>query len=1059
MKAILFLAVICIALLGNAFAFWGSQNGHIPTPSKELHLKKIGAKMNQYIEWSKNINSNKGKSLFSKIKNHFLSIFNNEKIDLTKVNQFNTLESLNKLASLNPQMARNYALHAFHSDLTFKMNQQIYIVQFNENINNNHHYVLETYGIKLDHYIPDNAFLVVIPSELAEKIQKLSFVSQVVPFTKDSKIGSGISLESTLIEFLQAQRPKSGGSKIASVIDNFKGLNGGVDSKLGTKYFGEAIIEPEVSFKSIPPNYNVKNVKLLHILWLPPHSESKEESDEALKNAQQEWINSVYNFLGESSNSQQIHHEFKTGNIITFSSYKQSQLDQIATLAIEHSYVYWVEISDAVYESELKFTVPLTKTGTETDNIFKPRGLTGKNVKIGIADSGVDVNSCLFYDTNQVPFIDSMSENEPQTNHRKLISYWRLIDDLDEDNGHGSHVSSIALGNSQYDTPLKEFNGVAEDSKLVFLDFGCSKVGGCKCDGVDGCPCTQFAGGTCAQSSGALYVPNDFQKYVLGYHKSRGASISSFSLGNPSSLMVGYNSLSNGIDKFAYENDHLILFSAGNSGSNEGFSTLTGPYKETKNTIVVGAESSSSSAFLYQTDKINFNTTAQNVANAIFLDNLCDLKLNQPNTTLDDFPNCKAALLIFGAPSPEQECCNLLSNCTKSIIDFFEKIYYPYSRLEDLLERTCCKKCVEKYLQDGQAVWGKGSLATFSSIGPSLDGRIKPDVVAIGMRVRATNTNSGTCTEEKANDVDLNVRNSAGTSMATPVVAGSAALIYQYFQDGFYPTGEPVSSNKFKPSASLVKAMIIESARPLPNYLRATPAGLLSSSSISEFQRTFYQGFGSINLQNVLKMKDVPEQKFKLYISDDKSIKAGEQHLYMFVYDANASYKKLGITLAWTDPPAEAISSHALVNNLDLVVFKDDKYYNGNNGKVNDPRLDHDNNVEKLQIDVEPGSTYAIYVRAANIATTSQKYSLVVTHGAVDYIFFRSLPYGPISNVQIIILLSTLILFCCCCAFCCGICYLLSCCGLVLRDVNRRNSKKENELKTHMLGVIETEFH
>ena len=43
--------------------------------------------------------------------------------------------------------------------------------------------------------------------------------------------------------------------------------------------------------------------------------------------------------------------------------------------------------------------------------------------------------------------------------------------------------------------------------------------------------------------------------------------------------------------------------------------------------------------------------------------------------------------------------------------------------------------------------------------------------------------------------------------MATPVVAGSAALVRQYFADGFYPTGSKTAANAYaNPSGEAGKA-------------------------------------------------------------------------------------------------------------------------------------------------------------------------------------------------------------------------------------------------------------
>ena len=48
--------------------------------------------------------------------------------------------------------------------------------------------------------------------------------------------------------------------------------------------------------------------------------------------------------------------------------------------------------------------------------------------------------------------------------------------------------------------------------------------------------------------------------------------------------------------------------------------------------------------------------------------------------------------------------------------------------------------------------------------------------------------------------------------MATPVVAGSAALLRQYFTDGFWPSGAASPNDSFVPSAALLRAVLVGGA-------------------------------------------------------------------------------------------------------------------------------------------------------------------------------------------------------------------------------------------------------
>ena len=66
------------------------------------------------------------------------------------------------------------------------------------------------------------------------------------------------------------------------------------------------------------------------------------------------------------------------------------------------------------------------------------------------------------------------------------------------------------------------------------------------------------------------------------------------------------------------------------------------------------------------------------------------------------------------------------------------------------------------------AVDSLGTIASFSSYGPTADGRVKPDVCAMGLSVQTVSVSS-----------DVNFIRPAGTSFSTPATAGLAALLLE----------------------------------------------------------------------------------------------------------------------------------------------------------------------------------------------------------------------------------------------------------------------------------------
>ena len=107
------------------------------------------------------------------------------------------------------------------------------------------------------------------------------------------------------------------------------------------------------------------------------------------------------------------------------------------------------------------------------------------------------------------------------------------------------------------------------------------------------------------------------------------------------------------------------------------------------------------------------------------------------------------------------------------------------------------------------------NLASFTSGGPTLDGRIKPDVVAPGHNI----ISAYPLTDAQVADGDTcGAVKMSGTSMATPVAAGAMALLRQYFTDGYHPSGAANCHDGFEPSAALLRAVVINGAQTMTGF-------------------------------------------------------------------------------------------------------------------------------------------------------------------------------------------------------------------------------------------------
>jgi peptidoglycan hydrolase-like protein with peptidoglycan-binding domain len=283
-------------------------------------------------------------------------------------------------------------------------------------------------------------------------------------------------------------------------------------------------------------------------------------------------------------------------------------------------------------------------------------------------------------------------------------------------------------------------------------------------------------------------------------------------------------------------------------------------------------------------------------------------------------------------------------------------------RLVILTYRRRISRFITNPLADDQIADNVEGLVAFSSRGPVDGNRIKPDIIAPGTSILATK--SSRARDPVTDGVSSNPQYMflSGTSMATPHIAGSAAIVRQYLKQLFSHDKDNKKWRKKArlqdpgPTAALIKAMLVHGAVKLKGQY--DPAHNDSGGDVPNN----HQGFGRVDLKQSL----FPDAFMEIY--DGHSLLKDEEREYRFLINSNKSEFKG--TLVWTDLP-----NCNLVNKLEL--------------KVSDTNAQqrlseqYNNNVQKFVIDKPNNGIYKVSVKCTNISSIAgndgQDYALIVT--------------------------------------------------------------------------------
>ena len=234
-------------------------------------------------------------------------------------------------------------------------------------------------------------------------------------------------------------------------------------------------------------------------------------------------------------------------------------------------------------------------------------------------------------------------------------------------------------------------------------------------------------------------------------------------------------------------------------------------------------------------------------------------------------------------------------------------------------------------------------ISSYSSFGPTIDGRLVPQIAAVGTNVYSL-------------DYSNSYQIMSGTSMATPGTTGTVALLYERYKN-IYGT---------KPLASLMKALVTgtskDAGNPGPDYK---------------------YGFGNLNGLRAVKALD---NKW-FYTGAVANGGAYEKQIVV-----PAGLVSLKVMMAYTDLQGTPGASSILVNDLDVKIIKDGVttlpwVLNPTTPNANAVRgVDNMNNIEQITLDNPAPGTYTIVVSGTKVPLATQEFSVVYDYVAPELV-------------------------------------------------------------------------
>ena len=532
-----------------------------------------------------------------------------------------------------------------------------------------------------------------------------------------------------------------------------------------------------------------------------------------------------------------------------------------------------------------------------------------------------------------------------------------------------------------------QYNGAAPGAKIAFDDIG--------------------------DASGNLgAIPWDLSSGLFPHSYAAGARIHSNSWGSAATY---YDMMAMEVDEYMHaHDDFLVLVAAGNDGP---MSWSVGSPATAKNILAVGATknrgpasqtsvemkisySSSAADAQYEVTPATFGPPLQNISP---LTKIMAVASPQDGCSAMQAMPGKIALIKRGTCNFDTQVLNAQNagalaavvfnnvdgaNLVMGGADVASSVTIP-SAFISLTQGTALQTATESGITvtipvlktlEGLST-AHHVIAGFSSRGPTDELRLKPDVLCPGVNIHSAhgdgNTGSNNCGIGVGTS-DGAVATMSGTSMATPLCAGAAAMVREYFFKGFSSAGVADASKKIDPSSALVKAVMIHSAQPV----KTESAGGYET----DYPNT-QTGYGRVELSSALEFAN---SDFDAIYRDRQVLSNGEHSVFCFNVSVGLPNQDFRVSIVWTDPPGDPSMLRSLVNDLDLVVNgPNDAVFLGNTLKQTDEShgtyvvRDSVNNAEQVRVMNPVAGYYAVRVVGKDIPVGPQKFALVASSSSM----------------------------------------------------------------------------